>query len=586
MHPGPPAVSRVPLTCLALACALSLGAPAASSAARLFSPARAGAAPAGAGDVQTLVLDRRGLAELRGRSRAVVPAFPLGRRRSALVLDRFSPFSPGVRIDVVGRDGGRRLAPPDTVYFAGTVAGEPGSRVFVAAGRDRVHGLVVSGGDVYLFGPDGRGGHRTYALRDADPTVHRPPNAFCYNDLHPEAVAVPAAERDALAGMPPPPAGAPGTVKAADVAIDTDRELRAKFASDAEALDYLASLVAATSAIYERDLGVRLRLSYVRLWGARSTDPWNAAGTKNALYELRQYWTDPANRMAEIAGPRALVHLVSGRKVHGGIAYLHGLCSASYGYGVSQVYGSFDLSTPSQVWDVLVFAHEIGHTFGSPHSHCYSPPLDRCWGQERGCYAGPAVTSRGTIMSYCHLRSGGLSNVDLLFGGVVSARIADSVGAAACLGAVAVSTTSTTSTTLPAGDGEDLDGVPDGADACPGTPRGDLVDATGCSVCPCEGPRDGGTWRSHAEYLRCLRDAIRRGVVPGALAETRRRVARARARTSTCGRRARTRCCVYTPALPDGRCRIMLENACAARVAASDAVDLGPGSCVPSPCAR
>jgi hypothetical protein len=571
---------------VALAFAVAIGAPDASEAGRLLSPSRTGSSMAGVTRVQPLALDRRTLADLRGRDHAVVQAFPLGRSRTIdVVLERFTPFSPAARVEVMGRDGARALALPDDVYFSGRVTGEDGSRVFRAAGRDRVHGFVVSEGDVYPFGPDGRGGHRSYALRHADPVVHGPPRDFCYNDLHPEAVAIPAAELEALAAQPSV-APAPGSVKVADVAIETDGEFRAKFASDARALDYLASLAAAASAIYERDVAVRLRLSYVRLWSTGSADPWSGSGTKNALFELRDYWTDPANRMAAIAGPRTLVHFLSGRKVQGGIAYLNGLCSATYGYGVSQVYGSFDLSRPSLIWDVLVFAHELGHNFGSPHSHCYSPPLDQCYGQERGCYAGPAATSRGTIMSYCHLRGGGLSNIDLLFGNVVGARIGQSVGAAPCLGAVTVST-STTSTTLPrGGDGEDGDGVPDGADECPRTPAGDLVDATGCSVCPCDGPRSGGAWGSHSAYLRCVRDAIRRGVAQGTLAETRRRVVRTRARTSTCGSRTRTRCCVYTAANPDGRCRIMLANNCDGRVEKSRAVDLGPGSCLPSPCAR
>src|SRR5213076_825107 len=120
------------------------------------------------------------------------------------------------------------------------------------------------------------------------------------------------------------------------------------------------------------------------------------------------------------------------------------LCNASYGYGVSQVYGSFDLSQPSQIWDALVVTHELGHNFGTPHTHCYSPPLDKCYANEAGCYSGPVVASRGTIMSYCHLLAGGLSNLDLLFGDVVSAQIRTRVAAASCLTTVPSDGTTTT----------------------------------------------------------------------------------------------------------------------------------------------
>jgi hypothetical protein len=48
-----------------------------------------------------------------------------------------------------------------------------------------------------------------------------------------------------------------------------------------------------------------------------------------------------------------------------------------------------------------------------------------------------------------------------------------------------------------------------------------------------------------------------------------------------------TRCCSYRDAGDTlGRCRITRVSACATRVTTSSAADLGPGSCVPSPCAR
>ena len=584
---------------------------------------------AGVGNVQRLVLDREVLADLRARDHAVIQAFPLGDARDAdLVVDRFEPFAPGARVDVMGADGRQEIALPDQVYFNGTVAGEDDSRVLLIARRDRVHGFVVSRGDVYPFGPAPEGGHRSYGLRNADPTIHRPPGDFCSNDLHPEVV-----NESPVVAAPEVTANAPGTLKLADVAIETDQELRAKFSNDQAALAYLASLAAAATTIYERDTAVRLRFSYVRLWGAGTVDPWTATDTSTALTELRSYWNNPANNMAAIAGPRTVVHFLSGKPVQGGIAYINVLCNASYGYGVSQVFGSFDLSLPSQIWDVLVFSHELGHNFGSPHTHCYSPPIDKCYNREAGCYSGPVVASRGTIMSYCQLLSGGLSNIDLLFGSTVSTRIAQSVAGASCLGTVQASTTTsttstttttrpstttsstttsrptttvttatttttrptttrptttsssstTTSTTAPASGDSDGDGVPDAIDRCPGTPPGDFVDATGCSVCPCDGV--GGTrWQSRASYLTCVRAEARRRVGRGFLARRAERGAIVAAVKSSCARGKTTRCCLYSdPADATGRCRIMRPAACAVT---ANSADLGPGSCMPSPCAR
>ncbi len=664
----------------AMALAVPFAAAARSAHARLLSPARGQQTSLeGVAGVQKLVLDRATLAALRARDSAVVRDFPLGRTRAAdLVLARFEPFAPGARVEIVEPGGARALTLPDRVYFRGTVAGEDDSHVLLIAARARVHGFVVSRGEVFPFGPDGRGGHRSYALRDADPTRYPPPGDFCANDLAPEAVRIPPAAR-ALAATPPV-ASTAGTLKQANVAIDTDQELRAKFPSDSAALDYLASLAAAATSIYERDVAVRLRFSYIRLWGAAPPDPWSATAPGGALGEVRTYWNDPANKMDTTAGPRTVVHFVSGKSVQGGVAYIDVLCNASYGYGVSQVYGSFDLSQPSQIWDALVVTHELGHNFGTPHTHCYSPPLDKCYANEAGCYSGPVVASRGTVMSYCHLLAGGLSNIDLVFGDVVSARIGQSVGAASCLAAVPASTTTTTttttiptstttsttakppttttarpttttspstsstttststtstigtsstattastssststtvapvssstvtatpsttttstttvapstSTTLPAvpGGDSDGDGVPDARDACAGTPPGDVVDASGCSLCPCDGPRGGGRWQSRSAYLRCVRGPAKLRVALGVLGRHERRSALERARQSSCGRAAATRCCLYTGANDvTGRCRVMRGAACATHVSTGAAADLGPGSCMPSPCAR
>ena len=90
-------------------------------------------------------------------------------------------------------------------------------------------------------------------------------------------------------------------------------------------------------------------------------------------------------------------------------------------------------------WDQIVFTHETGHIFSSPHTHCYAGigdntnPIDACYNGEgetnSSCWAGeqslPGLDSltggapsseQGTIMSYCHLLDGREDNVSLTLG--------------------------------------------------------------------------------------------------------------------------------------------------------------------------
>ncbi len=389
--------------------------------------------------VQPLALDAPALASLRGQRTAVVEDFPLGRVRTAtLELHRIDPFA-ATRAIVMEPGGAREIALPDRTYFAGAVRGDPTSLVLLVAAPDSVHGFVASGGDVFPFGPDANGRHRSYAISNVDPAVNPPPGDFCKNDLMHDKVDAPAARDQALArlGFAPPPLTprANGTLLQVDVAVDTDQELRAKFPSNQATLDYLMTLLAAANVIYEQDVSVRLEFSFVRIWD--TTDPWTPSPSDvvgESLDELQAYWVDPSHNMDAIAGPHDVVHLVSGKDVEGGVAYLSAVCDQDYGFGVSQVFGSFDTADPQDTWDVIVFTHELGHNLGSPHTHCYDPPVDRCFNLEPGCYSGPVVvTSNGTLMSYCHLNPPGLSNVHLLFGDVVSAQIRGTVEAASCL---------------------------------------------------------------------------------------------------------------------------------------------------------
>ena len=152
----------------------------------------------------------------------------------------------------------------------------------------------------------------------------------------------------------------PGVVR---LAIDTDEELRALFGgTDEGAIGYIATLMAATSHVYTRDVNTRIVVSYLRLWSTE--DPWDQAGTGDQLHQFRDHWEA---QMEDI--DRDLAHFLSGRGLGGGVAWLGVVCNPDWGYALSANLGSnfpypMENNNP-QNWDLMVFMHELGHNFGT-----------------------------------------------------------------------------------------------------------------------------------------------------------------------------------------------------------------------------
>jgi len=396
-----------------------------------------------------LDLDVRGLAQLRAvpeNESVTLQNFPFAPGATGdLVLERFDVVSPEGRILVESAAGETSSPLPRGVHFEGHLDGEPGSRVYLGAPGDFLVAILQTSAGLVYVGPDGpAAGPVQHVVRRSDSRENAelaPLDWRCdADDLDP---APPNGGGGPFARLAKPSAASLSALQAtalkdATVSIETDQELLAKFSGNVGSMtSYITTLMGAISVIYERDVSVHLTVNLVQAW--TTTDPYVATDPRTQLNEVGDWWH--ANR-PKASYPRTLVQYLSGKPVTGGIAWLTVLCANDFSqsghwggaYGVVQVNGMY----PASLWDLFASAHEMGHNFGSPHTHCFSPPIDMCYNGEAGCYSGPIVNPGplgGTIMSYCHLLAGGYGNIDLRFHDrCITEQMLPEINAVACLG--------------------------------------------------------------------------------------------------------------------------------------------------------
>ncbi len=370
-------------------------------------------------------LDGELLAELAAMPRATLYAFPVpGMGDVTLDLRRLTlPIAPDavLRVDGVDVPGGLAAAVGDLTVWSGSVLDLPGSRAFLSFSSSGARGFVELPVQVDRY-------VHLYTERAPDSTgapaacrVVRSPELAALGaggtpDICGGERVVPGSEPDldlATQGFAPPSTGAL-TAANCRVAIETDYQFYQRFGATPAATTYVTQLMAAVSDQYFTDVQTTIQVAYLGLHSSAS-DPWfsqdSGGNSGNLLDEFRAAWNTSGWPVQA-----NLAHFISGASLGGGIAYVGVLCNQSFGYGVSgNINGNIDWGTwtgaPGNfTWDFVVVAHEMGHNFGSSHTHSYCPPLDLCYANCNGS----TVCSQGTIMSYCHT-CGGMDNIDLEF---------------------------------------------------------------------------------------------------------------------------------------------------------------------------
>lgn len=306
--------------------------------------------------------------------------------------------------------------------WKGIVVGADDSDVMLAFSPHGCRGWIKIGSQLTHLMPqpnpqgDWSQGHAILVTEEALNTRGFALDGDCSTALTPPTGA-PTLTNPGLGDEPPLESQGSCNLRVCPVAIECDDQLFQIFNNLQAATTYVTTLWTFIGDRYESQAGTVLTHPYFNI-PTQGNDPWTSQDTGGSsvdvLYEFQAAWT------GNIPNGCVTAHMMSGAGLGGGVAWLGVLCDNTYGFAVSgNISGSVNFPVVQQPsnWDFMVCAHELGHNFNSPHTHDFCPPLDECApsGYFGSCQNQQVCTSSGTIMSYCHLCSGGTANITTYF---------------------------------------------------------------------------------------------------------------------------------------------------------------------------
>jgi len=355
------------------------------------------------GSVSLSVKERADLRHMSENAQLRLPSLDefTGNKKGSLNYQRIELFAPGATIRLISPIGIKSIEPRQRSFYLATNE-TTGIGLAVDPVSGNITGFASKNGAKFEISS---AGGMELTLLAVEPLPEGSDSCGTYIEDQPDfdlAKTLGGTARSLSAV----PAGS-GITYQAEVAIDTDNEWMAgKGNNTATAMNFITDIFLAMNVFYERDMETRLLVADVTLRTA--TDPYTVTSDRSAqMNEFAEHW-----RINQGSVERDFATLFSGRDIDpyyfSGIAWLDQYCKKGSVWG-DRTFGSYSLnamgSKRTAASTAASVGHELGHNMGSPHTHCYSPEVDKCYGGESGCYSDSVscpVGGKGTIMSYCH----------------------------------------------------------------------------------------------------------------------------------------------------------------------------------------